>query len=176
MNPSERLFVTYATLATLSVAWGGWRIWRTPTVRKAVEALPLAMMPAWIATSYVAFHFGGWDLVLKTLGVGALSLGVSGRCASAWTWTPVLSRFRTRGRTSDRAACRSQAAVTYVYHTDARGSRLAGLSQSQERLLRPSAERQHAAGEGNRLRRRTAVTAPDLSPDLSPKYLVLVLT
>jgi hypothetical protein len=74
MNPSERFFVTYATLAILSVAWGVWRILRTPTVRKAVEALPLAMIPAWIATSYVAFQFGGWDLVLKTLGVGVLSL------------------------------------------------------------------------------------------------------
>jgi hypothetical protein len=79
MNPSERLFVAYAILSTLSVAWGIWRISRTPTVRKAVEALPVAMIPAWLATSYVAYHFGGCNLVLKTLGVGALSL------AGLWT-------------------------------------------------------------------------------------------
>lgn len=74
MNRSEILFVTYAGLWLLALAWAYWMTVRAPSVRRAFRAFPAAVTPAWIVTCAVAYHYGGRVLVAQVFGIAVVSL------------------------------------------------------------------------------------------------------
>lgn len=74
MSRPEALLIAYVVLAAAALNWAFRRVNRAPTVRAAVQVLPVALAPLWVVVVLIGYVGGGTLIALGAALVGTATL------------------------------------------------------------------------------------------------------